>query len=309
MKSYELFKQYIWLVGTISRAGKITLEEINRRWLRTELSGGIEIARTTFIRHKAAIQDIFGIDIECDTRDGFAYYIANQEVLQEDSIQNWMLSTITVSNILGDSRSIHDRILLESIPSTGDNLQLFIEAMKSSRRITVTYRKYGHAETSVRTVEPYCIKLFQCRWYALVRHITRDTLFTLSFDRILDIQLTEESFKMNQDFDAQSWFSDCYGVVKNPDADLERLVIRAYGREAFYLRDLPFHHSQREIASGEDWTDFEYLLRISSDFYTPLLSRGPNIKVLQPEWLAEEIRQQHLKAAGLYGGKNTIIGI
>ena len=66
------------------------------------------------------------------------------------------------------------------------------------------------------------------------------------------------------------------------------------------FRDLPFHHSQREIGSGEDWTDFEYILRISSDFYTPLLSRGPNIKVLQPQWLAEEIRQQHLKAVGLY---------
>ena len=172
--------------------------------------------------------------------------------------------------------------------------------MKSSRRITVTYRKYGHTEPSVRTVEPYCIKLFQRRWYALVRHITRDSLFALSFDRILDIQLTEESFKMNQDFDAQSWFSDCFGVVKNPDADLERVVVRAYGREAYYLRDLPFHHSQREIGSGEDWTDFEYILRISSDFYTPLLSRGPNIKVLQPQWLAVEIRQQLLKAVGLY---------
>ena len=209
MRSYELFKQYIWLVGTISRAGKISLEEINRRWLGTELSGGIEIARTTFIRHKAAIQDIFGIEIECDTHDGFSYYIANQEVLQENSIQNWMLSTITVSNLLGDSRSVHDRILLESIPSNGDNIRLFIEAMKTSRRITVTYRKYGFTEPSEHTVEPYCIKLFQRRWYALVRHITRDSLFTLSFDRIIDIRLTEEHFKIDKDFDAQSWFSDC----------------------------------------------------------------------------------------------------
>ena len=295
-----MFKQYIWLVGTISRAGKISLEEINRRWLGTELSGGIEIARTTFIRHKAAIQDIFGIEIECDTHDGFSYYIANQEVLQENSIQNWMLSTITVSNLLGDSRSVHDRILLESIPSNGDNIRLFIEAMKTSRRITVTYRKYGFIEPSEHTVEPYCIKLFQRRWYALVRHITRDSLFTLSFDRIIDIRLTEEHFKIDKDFDAQSWFSDCYGIFRNQDAELDRVVIRAYGREAFYLRDLPFHHSQREIASSEDWTDFEYWLRISNDFYTPLLSRGPNIKVLQPQWLSDEIRQQLLKAAGLY---------
>ena len=67
-----------------------------------------------------------------------------------------------------------------------------------------------------------------------------------------------------------------------------------------------FQHSQREIASGEDWIDFEYWLRISNDFYTPLLSRGPNIKVLQPQWLADEIRQKHLKAAGLYEGAEGI---
>lgn len=131
-------------------------------------------------------------------------------------------------------------------------------------------------------------------------NITRDSLFTLSFDRIIDIRLTEEHFKIDKDFDAQSWFSDCYGVFRNQDTELERVVVRAYGREAFYLRDLPFHHSQRELTSGEDWTDFEYRLRISNDFYTPLLSRGPNIKVLQPQWLADEIRQQLLKAAGLY---------
>ena len=167
--------------------------------------------------------------------------------------------------------------------------------MKSSQHITVTYRKHGFTEPSEHTVEPYCIKLFQRCWYALVRHITRDSLFTLSFDRIIDIHITEESFRIAKDFDAQSWFSDCYGVFRNQDAELERVVVRAYGREAFYIRDLPFQHSQRELTSGEDWTDFEYWLRISNDFYTPLLSRGPNIKVLQPKLLADEIRQQLLK--------------
>ena len=36
----ELFSRYVWLLETIHRAGKITFEEINARWLRSELSGG-----------------------------------------------------------------------------------------------------------------------------------------------------------------------------------------------------------------------------------------------------------------------------
>lgn len=93
MKTYALFQEYIWLVDTIHRAGRLTLSEINERWLRTEMSEGVSIARSTFNRHRDAILDMFGIVIECDKKDGFRYYIYNEEVLEEDSIQNWMLST------------------------------------------------------------------------------------------------------------------------------------------------------------------------------------------------------------------------
>ena len=91
MKTYALFQEYIWLVNTIHKAEKgITLEEINHRWLETETSEGMPIARSTFNRHRDAILDMFGIIIECDKKDGFRYYIDNSDVLEEDSIQNWM---------------------------------------------------------------------------------------------------------------------------------------------------------------------------------------------------------------------------
>lgn len=64
------------------------------------MSGGVEFARSTFNRHKDAIQDIFGIYIECDRKDGYKYYIGNENVLQEDSVQNWIISTMSVYNIM-----------------------------------------------------------------------------------------------------------------------------------------------------------------------------------------------------------------
>ena len=142
MRSYTLFQEYIWLVNIIHRAHGITFGEINRKWLETEMSEGISLARSTFNRHKDAIQDMFGIYIECDKKNGFKYYIGNEEVLDEDSIQNWMLSTLSVNNILSESKSVHDRILLESIPSDGENLHRFIDAMKRGLRIIVRYRRY-----------------------------------------------------------------------------------------------------------------------------------------------------------------------
>ena len=68
MTTSILFKEYIWLVNTIYQARNITLEEINRKWVLTDMSDGVEIARNTFIRHRNAIENIFGIFIECDEK-------------------------------------------------------------------------------------------------------------------------------------------------------------------------------------------------------------------------------------------------
>ena len=106
MKTYAIFQEYVWLVNTIHQAGRISFEEINKRWISTEMSGGVEMSRSTFNRHRADILDVFGIIIECDKKDGFRYFIDNSEVLEEDSIQNWMLSTISVNSILAESMTV-----------------------------------------------------------------------------------------------------------------------------------------------------------------------------------------------------------
>lgn len=300
MKSYALFQEYIWLVNTIHRAHSISFDEIDRRWMQTEMSGGLHLPKTTFKRHKQAIEDIFGLLIECDRRNDYSYHIINDEVLSDHSIQNWMLSTLSIGGLFSDCNSIQDRILLESIPSTSDALCRYLAAMKSNQLITVTYRRYDAPGTRTHTVEPYCLKLMNKRWYGLVRNPEKGHFFVVSFDRVLDLTVIEQEFTMDKDFWAESYFADSYGILRREDVPVQRVVIRAFGREIFYLRDLPFHHSQKEIASGDDYSDFELFLRPTNDFYTPLLSRGPNIKVLEPEWLVEEIKEQLNRVRCLY---------
>lgn len=96
------------------------------------MSGGVEFHRTTFTRHRNAIEDIFGLYIECDRKNGYKYYIGNSNVLEEDSVQNWLLSTLSVNNIISESLAVQDRIQIESIPDDRF-LSDIIEAMKKSR--------------------------------------------------------------------------------------------------------------------------------------------------------------------------------
>ena len=248
MTTYTKFKEYIWLVNTIYHAKAITFAEINERWLKTDMSEGVEMARTTFYRHKCAIEDIFGIYIDCDKKNGNRYYIGNEYVLREDSVQNWMLSTLSVGNMVEESQSLHNRILLEHVPSGGEKLQQVIKAMKESRMISLTYRRYGSPDNGTYTLAPYCVKLFHQRWY-LVASFESGLKSVYSFDRIEKVDLLDTKFKMDENFEATDFFSKSYGIVVDEKTPCERIVLRAYGFEPYYLCDLPLHHSQQEIKS------------------------------------------------------------
>ncbi len=98
------------------------------------------MSRATFNRHRQEILEIFGIDIDCDRSEGNRYYIAGDEDFDCDSIQEWMLSTLSVGSLLLQSLSLKDRILLEHIPSANETLKQILQAMKKNVKIVVEHK-------------------------------------------------------------------------------------------------------------------------------------------------------------------------
>lgn len=299
MATTTQYREFIWLIETIKRARRITFAELSQKWAESDFGDGIPLSRTTFNRHRDAVLDMFGIIIDCDRRNGYTYYIDNPEALEENTVQNWMFSTISVGNILSEGLSVQNRILLENVPSGGAHLQTVIKAMKESVMISAEYRRYGAAEPKKFLMMPYCVKLFRQRWYALCRH--RNGFFgVFSLDRFVRVEVSEQHFDIDPDFDAAEYFSECFGIVSEVNAPAERIVLRAYDSERYFLRDLPLHHTQREIATEDDYSDFEIFMRPTFDFSSHLLSRGIMLKVIEPQWLADEVSDMHLQAVEMY---------
>ena len=284
MRSSDIFREYVWLVETIWQAGKITLDELSRRWERSKLNNGSPMPRSTFNRHRSAVQDIFGIDIECDRSNGNFYYISNADSLS--SVMNWMVSSLAVNNMITESRSIQNRILLEPVPFAGETLQTLIEAMKENHRVELTYQGYGKPERDY-IIEPYCIRLFKQRWYLLGHFDDKFRLF--SFDRIVSVKVSDLQFKMPKDFDCESYFDEYFGMMTDSRVKPERVIIRAHGQERYYLRDLPLQHTQHEIGSTKDTVDFELYLRPTTDFLAAIFSRVGMVEIISPKHLKEEL--------------------
>ena len=91
-------EKHIWLIDTIRRAGRISLEDISAKWQDCEeLSGGRPLLRCKFNRWRTAILMQFGVNIECEKRGGYRYYIDNPEAIDEDQLKSWIIDSFAVS--------------------------------------------------------------------------------------------------------------------------------------------------------------------------------------------------------------------
>lgn len=201
MKAYTMFQQYVWLVKTIQEEHRISLENLNSKWLKSKVSDGAELARSTFNRHREAIEEIFGIVIECDRKDGFSYYIAKPKTVDDAAIAKRLLASLGLRSKV-ESKSCEARFAVDQ-----------------------TY---------------------------------------------LDNEPTE------------------------------KIVIRAYGKEAGRLRELPLHASQQEVYTSTDSADFEMTLHPTEAFTKALLAGGADIKVVEPQWLGDNLIEHMNKAIRQY---------
>ena len=290
--SKNLINKYVWLVETLYKAKKISLKEINRKWSETELSEGEELPRRTFNNRKNAAEEMFGLVIMCDKHDGDRYYIENREDLEEGGFQRWLLNTMSVNNTLLENKALSGRILLENIPSGQDFLATVMEAMKKNRQLEITYKGYWSDREYTFPVAPYCVKLFRQRWYLVGNSVCEEKIRIYAFDRVLEVNLLDEAFKYPKKFKPENYFRECFGIIHDDECTLETVKLKVSSNQANYLRSLPMHHSQEEIECHEDYSIFTMRLRPTFDFQQEILSQTPDVEVLEPLWLREEIAEK-----------------
>ena len=263
-------------------------------------NNGEDIPLRTFHNHRKAIELMFDINIECDKRNGYVYYIENSEDMERSGVRQWLINTFAVNNLINESHKLKHRILFEKIPSGQRLLTSIIEAMRDSATLEMTYQSYHRGYPSTFQLEPYCVKVFKQLWYVVGRSVYEDKVRIYSLDRIVDMQSVEIKFTLPNDFDAELYFENCYGVITTDGNTVETVDIKVYGMQVNYLKALPIHNSQQEVKSNNEYTIFRYHIKPTYDFQQELLSHGADIEVISPQWFRKEIRKIVEKQCDIY---------
>ena len=213
-------------------------------------------------------------------------------MLHTNRMHQWLINSFSLSNMIEAGHNMQGRILLEEIPRGSEYLQIIIEAMQQGRELYVEHRKFGSTKTT-QHLQPYAMKAHRQRWYVVGYIHEHGAIRTIALDRVLSMDLTNERYIMPEDFNAEQYYAHSIGIYVRQGEEPQNVLLRAYGVNVNYLRSLPLHQSQREVASKDgDYSDFEYDLCLTPDLTNEILSMGEMVEVLQPEALRLAVKNR-----------------
>ena len=281
-------QRYNWLIGFLLELDGATFPEISAAWGDADInSSGEPLSRDTFNKHLKAIPKALGVRI-FHSKEDHKYRVDNYH----GQLDHFLDGNLLLKRYLDQNKNLEGRILFERSPKLGDEQEKRLgdiaQAMSDGRMILLDYMSYRDDRVTRRTLAPYCLKMSRRRWYLVGKD--GDALKTFALDdRLRGVKILNETFQIPQDFDAAAFFSDAYGVTLGKEAC--EVKIKTFGLETKYWRSAPFHPSQKEIETGDDYAIFSFFLYPDApEFIHALLSHGATIEVLEPASLRETLK-------------------
>lgn len=298
-----LFNCYIWLLNTIAR-GPISRAAIDEKWAHANANEYKQdyLPESNFHRWKSTVEMLFDVKIKCNAHN--EYYIEEASDIRDADLRSRLLNLMSMGSLLKDSKELSDQILFEPVPSGEKFLAPIIEAMRDKCVLQMTYQGFGKPCPHTFPIEPYCLKMFKQRWYVLVYAPDIDEMRVYGLDRIHAIEPTKKKYQLPDDFDAEAYFKDAYGVtVLDEQQQPEKIVISIDEDQADYLRTLPLHPSQKEIEPINGYPAFSFYVYPSEEFCQELFKYGSDLEVHEPKSLRNYFAEDAARTNKMYNLK------
>ncbi|MCH5234855.1 MAG: WYL domain-containing protein [Muribaculaceae bacterium] len=295
----NLISKYIWIIDTLTKNRRLSKEQLNDLWKRTQFSGGIDLPDRTFYHYRRSIEEIFNIEIKCDR--GGQYYIEQSSSMRGKAFTNWLLDSMAVSTALNENQTGAERIEIEDVPSARQFLPLVLEAIKDSVKLCFTYAGFSRSRAETKIMfQPFFLKRYKQRWYMIGLKEKGNSIRTYALDRVKEMQLVREHFEKPGSITLEEMFGNIVGVTTSK-APVRLVKLKTTPIQAKYFRALPLHPSQSE-ETHDDYSIFTYKLQLNYELAHEILSMGDAVKVLEPKELEVMVVTQLKDALKQYEG-------
>lgn len=175
-----------------------------------------------------------------------------------------------------------------------------IDATVAHRPLLILYRTYAGKENA-SVLHPYHVKQYNNRWFLFGLEETSHgaRIANRPLDRIVKFSHADVKFIPNTTVDFSKYFQDVVGVTIPDDGIQVEKVLLRFSKDRFpYAVSKPIHHSQTVVDKENHLIQIEVCP--NKELEALLLSFGPQVEILQPEWLRNQLAEKIQECFKIY---------
>jgi predicted DNA-binding transcriptional regulator YafY len=290
MSKHGTIRRYTLIIEKINR-GQYPSFEIIKDHL---FEHGFEISARTIQRDIEQIRFEFGIEIVYDRLKN-GYFIDLENSLNIESFFRF-LEIVNTAELLSESLAeSKDSLKYISFDNIGNlqgiqNLKSLLHAIKQKREISFNHTNFHSGNTKNYILKPYLLKEYLNRWYVVGKIRDQKEFRTFGIDRITELEVRDKNFTHQSGINPAELFENIIGVVYSLDTQ-QKVVLSYTPTQGKYIKTLPLHKSQKIISENEKELIIELDIIPNYELTQKILMHGDTVKVVEPKWLAEEIKE------------------
>jgi len=292
----EVNKRQIFIIDRLRIKKEQTLDEILEYLNRKSGFDGSDynISKRTFHRDVAEIKERYRVFIKYNNSTK-VWYIEDDE---NEIAKEQLLEAYHVWDALSLHEANRDFMFLEKRRAAGtEHLKELLHAIKKQVKVAFTYQKYDEEQPEHKVVKPLALKVYRYRWYLIAVDV-EDRRYAL--DRISDLETLNERFEKDPNLNIHEIQKYCFGISVAKDYCPQKIVLSFDPTEGKYAKSLPWHDSQEILIDNKKELRISLYIYPTEDFKRELLSSGSNVKVIEPQSLADEMKAIYKDALKRY---------
>lgn len=289
-----------FLIINFLKRSKATWKEIEYHLeTQSEIEGSdYYMSQRTFQRDIIEIRSLYDVDIQNDKSTG-CYYIAEQEEILNTN--SHLLDSFNLYNALSLTNNYSEYIQFDSrTPKGTEHILPFLNAIKNKSVVEIEYHKFYESDSESVLFNPYLIKQFKSRWYAIGIKVENNEIRTYALDRIVKVDVKKKKFVASKEINLVSYFKNAFGIIAPNDVKPEKVIFTLNKEQANYITTFPLHDTQKVIKSNESHVTFEINVFITYDLVMEFLSYGDEVLVESPKSLIKELKKMYSNSLAKY---------
>lgn len=270
---------------------------------------GLKRGKNTLVRYKDTDTSVFAAKLS-EEEKGVIGKLVNMLQLHNDIPQyQWAIFLLDGLKKLNEDEDIGNYMEFENnLDLEGaENFKILMEACMEKFVVSLKYGSFKQSEESnTYQVSPYLLKQYNRRWFLICKSNGYDALSTFPLDRIKIESIHRE---LNLSYEEPDWnfIGDCLshtiGLTFAFDPKKRSNVVLDVNKNRYqYIKTKPILPWQ-EVIEEENNDKIRLILKditINKELTSLILSFGPDIEVLEPQYFREDIHKLVKEQFSLY---------